>query len=212
MAFEFFGPATRMVGCSALLAFVSLVVGCGKGKPIASGANIDAAQITSQVFKAFDKNGDQKLSKDELVNCPGLMSSIDRFDQNKDGAISTEECQGKFSELERQGASLVAVTFVVRRNGVPVQGATVKLVPESFMGDQSKTASGVTDQDGSTVPSIPDEDIPSEYRGKIRGAPTGIFRVEVTHPSIPIPAKFNTQTTLGRIISRREHEDMVISL
>jgi hypothetical protein len=29
----------------------------------------------------------------------------------------------------------------------------------------------------------------------------GLYRVEITHPSIPVPARYNTETTLGAEVS-----------
>lgn len=182
------------------------------GKSSVGLPKLDPAGTTERVFKEFDKNNDQKLSKDELQSCPGLLTSIDRFDQDRDHAISNAEFKSKLSEIEQQGASLVSFSCIVQRGGIPIQGATVKLVPEAFMADLVKPASGVTDQEGITVPSVPEEDLPKEVRGKVRGVPCGIFRVEVTHPSVAIPAKFNTQTTIGRLVSRRDHDTLTINL
>ena len=69
------------------------------------------------------------------------------------------------------------------------------------MGTDIKPAAGVTERDGMTRPSVADEELPAEYRGRVRGIHCGVFRVMVTHPQIDIPSKYNTQTELGRIIS-----------
>lgn len=201
-----------LISWMSVLLVASCVVGCGAGKSQVDSPKLDPTGTTERVFKEFDKNSDGKLAKDELQTCPGLLSSVERFDDDKDGAISKSEFQAKLTDIERQGASLVTFNCVVQRGGVALQGATVKFVPESFLADFVKPASGVTGQDGLVVPSIPDEDLPAEFRGKVRGVPCGIFRVEVTHPSIAIPAKFNTQTTIGRLVSRRDHDTLTINL
>ena len=163
-------------------------------------------------LKEFDANGDQKLGKDELQKCPGLLAAIGQFDQDRDGTISPNELETKLSEMEKQGAGLVAMTCVVRCGGQPIEGATVNFVPEGFLAGAVKTATGVTAQDGTAVPSVADDDLPSEIRGKVHGVPSGVFRVEVTHPSVSIPAKFNTETTIGRLVTRRDHEPLTIDL
>ena len=53
--------------------------------------------------------------------------------------------------------------------------------------------------------------MPEEYRGRVQGVHCGIFRVVVTHPNVDIPAKYNTQTELGRIVSRRDHDTLTIN-
>ena len=81
-------------------------------------------------------------------------------------------------------------------DGRPLSGATVKLIPEKYLGDEIKAAVGVTNDGGSATMRIPDEDLPEAQRG-IVGVHYGTYKVEITHPTMKIPAKYNTQTTLG---------------
>jgi hypothetical protein len=172
----------------------------------------DPATATDRALAEYDSNGDRNLSRDELKKSPGLLSTIGRFDQDGNGSISAEELKSKLREIRQQEAALVAITCIVTRNNQPLEGATVKFVPEAFMGEDTKPATGITDRNGLAFPSVGDEELPEAYRGKVEGVHCGVFRVEVTHPTVPIPAKYNTQTELGRIVSRRDHETLNVNL
>lgn len=195
--------------CAVLLG--CLLVGCS-GKPggIAPVA-LDPAAATALAMEQLDSNADQKLSADELKACRGLLSALSQFDQDRDGSISAEELSVALSGFQKQDASLVAINCVVNRNNQPLEGAKVEFVPEAFLGGAFKPASGVTAADGRTSPSIPDEDIPEEFRGRVKGVCGGIYRVIITHPTVNIPAKYNTQTELGRIVTRRDHEPLIVN-
>ena len=83
-------------------------------------------------------------------------------------------------------------------NGRPLDKAEVRLVPEFFMEDMIEPATGMTRGDGTVRPSIPDQRTPM-----LR---VGYYRVEVKSSKPPLPAKFNSQTTLGVEISPFSNE------
>jgi hypothetical protein len=69
-------------------------------------------------------------------------------------------------------------------------------VPESFLGDDIKTATGKTGDSGRaalTVPVTGPRDPP--------GAALGLYRVEITKTGDNIPAKYNSETTLGQEVA-----------
>ncbi len=202
-----------MRGCRCdwrLIFFGLLLAGCDRAPAGIALPEWDPASATDRALAEYDSNGDHKLSRDELKKCPGLLSARDRFDQDGDGSISGDELKSKLQELRQQEAALVEITCVVTRNNQPLEGATVKFVVESFLGEAFKPASGVTVRDGTTFPTVPEEELPREYRGRVYGVHCGIYRVFVTHPQVDIPAKYNTETELGRIITRRDHDTLRI--
>ncbi len=142
---------------------------------------------------------------------PSTQTSIGPFDGDGDASISADELKSKLQEIRQNEAALVEVTCVVTRNGQPLEGATVRLVPEAFLGEAVKLATGITARDGTTFPTVAEEELPSEYRGRVFGVHCGIYRVVVTHPQVDIPAKFNTQTQLGRIVTRRDRDPLTIN-
>ena len=160
----------------------------------------------------YDANGDHKLSREELKKCPGLLSAVAHFDRDSDGAISADELKAQLQEIHEQQAALVEVHCSVSKGGRPLEGATVTFVPEPFMGNAFKPSSGVSRPDGTAFPSIPEEELPKELRGRVHGVHCGVFRVTVTHPTVAVPAKFNTQTEIGWIVLLRNHETLTINL
>ena len=72
-------------------------------------------------------------------------------------------------------------------------GATVTFDPEEFLGASFQPCSGVTDDRGEVFISRPGSQIPGIY--------LGFYRVRITKEKANgdemIPAKYNTETTLG---------------
>ncbi len=196
----------------SLLAFGVVLAGCSRFSGNIEIPEWDPAAAADRVLAEYDSNGDRKLSGDELKKCPGLLSGIRTFDGDGDGSISHDEIQTKLDELKQDQAALVEITCEVTRNGRPLEGATVKFVPESFMGDDLKPAVGVTTRDGTAFPTVADEELPEEYRGRVHGIHCGVFRVVVTHPNVDIPDKYNTKSELGRLVTRRDRETLTIHL
>lgn len=190
----------------------SLLAGCsGLTSSGVAPVALDPAAATASAMKEFDSNSDQKLSQDELKACRGLLSAMGQFDQDADGSISADELSSALIGFQKQDASLVAINCVVNHNNKPLEGAKIEFVPEAFLGGAISPASGITGTDGTASPSIPDAEIPEQYRGRVKGVYCGIYRIVVTHPTVQIPAKFNAQSELGRVVTRRDHEPLVVN-
>jgi hypothetical protein len=189
-----------------------LMVGCNRGPDGVAAPELDPQGSTDRVFAQYDANADQQLSREELSESPGLLAALASLDRDRNGAIASDELKASLARFQGEGAGLVTISCFVTRGGQPLENAKVELVPEPFLADIVKPASGVTGPDGTASLSVDESAIPAEYRGRIQGVPTGIFRVVVTHPNIAIPAKYNTQTQLGRIVTRRDHETLTINL
>jgi hypothetical protein len=149
----------------------------------------------------FDKNGDDKLSGDELDKCPGLKAALSRLDPAKTGAVTADMIAARVTAWRASRLGRMSVRCSVSHNGQPLQGAEVKFVPEKFLGTEIKTASGVTDAGGVAMISAPQsrpDDPP--------GVPPGFYRVEITKSGLAIPAKYNTDTVLGAEIASDAQE------
>ena len=64
------------------------------------------------------------------------------------------------------------------------------------MGGLVKAAVGTSNRRGVVHVGIPQEEMPDNLKG-INGMQLGLFKVEITHPDYSIPARYNTETTLG---------------
>jgi hypothetical protein len=90
----------------------------------------------------------------------------------------------------------MGVSCIVTRHGQPLRGATVKFVPEKFLGGDLKPAEGTTDANGiarliTTAPGL-----------SVRGVCPGFYRVEITKSGETIPAHYNTETQLGQEVAQ----------
>jgi hypothetical protein len=171
--------------------------GCNLGGPSSiKPPSIEPSTAADAAIDLYDKDGNAALSESELVPCPGLATSFADFDANADKSLSREEISDRLTEMYSKGTGLTSVGVQLTLDGRPLSGAKVRLVPEEFMGGAVKTAEGVTDRDGSASIGMSDEDLPERLRG-MKMIQLGVYRVEVTHPSVKIPTKYNTQTTLG---------------
>lgn len=178
------------------LEFCVVTIGCSRGPTPVKPPYIDPAAASREAMELYDADHDGKLSDKELEACPGILMHRDLYDTDHDGKISREEVEDRIKKLRASHIGLTRLGVQVRLDGRPLAGATVKLVPEKYLGSDIKGAVGITGPAGSASLSIPDEDLPAAQHG-LTGVHYGTYKVEITHPTIKIPAKYNTQTTLG---------------
>ncbi len=179
---------------------VLVVTGCS-GRPGAihpPDVNADAA--AAQAVELHDANGDGQLSKGEWSASPALVAVAPSYDKDADGNLNVDEITAGFAGWKQSGVGARAVPFAILWNGRPLSGATVRLTPVPFFNGALKGASGQSGPGGAGQLNMAPEDRP-------RNAPDiplmqpGLYQVEITHPSIKIPEKYNSQTTLGIEIS-----------
>ncbi|MEQ8616217.1 MAG: EF-hand domain-containing protein [Lacipirellulaceae bacterium] len=158
--------------------------------------DLDPADAAQQAVELYDKDDNQSLSKEELASCPGLLMSLKAYDLDSDESISEEEIKSRLKKLVEKAAALSRVTVTLKLNKKPLPGATIRFVPEPYLGEAIKSATGKTLKRGVASMAVADEELPDSQKG-IRGIHPGTYRVEITHPEVEIPAKYNTNTTLG---------------
>jgi hypothetical protein len=168
-------------------------------------------QLASGILDRLDRNDDELLDAEELLQSPGLNASIKIFDTSGDGKLSAEEISGRFESWLNENTGLITQRCEVRLNGRPLPGATVTFVPEPFLEGVIPKASGVTDAMGMTEISCDPEDLPAALKS-MRAIKPGVYRVEVTHPQATIPSKYNSETILGRSVSFRNAPTMSLNL
>jgi len=157
--------------------------------------SVDSIAAGKAAVSQFDTDGDGTIRGDELAKVPSLKHALDRVDANGDGAVSAEEIANRVGQWETMQTGRMAVTCMITKDGQPVHGATVKYVPEAFLGSSLQTATGVTDENGLASVSAPTSgNLPP-------GVAPGFYRVEITMEGEVIPAKYNTGTTLGREVA-----------
>lgn len=179
-----------------LFAVIAIAVGCNQGPKPIPVPYVDPTAASEQAISLYDSSGDGKLSVHELAACPGILGHLAIYDTNDDGSVSAEEISERISQLRSSRTGLTSLRIRVRMNGKPLKGAKVKLVPEKYLGDALKTAWGTTNGRGIATMDIKDEDSSTVEQGLI-GVHYGTYKIEITHPNVAVPAKYNSQTSLG---------------
>lgn len=147
-------------------------------------------------MELYDTNHDGKLSTEEMAKCPGVLISIKRYDANNDKSIDVEEFKQHLADLLRHGTGATQLGVGITYNGSPLADAKVVLEPEPYLGTDIQSAEGVTTNSGLAQVGIPADKAPAALKG-MKLIQYGTFKVRITHPKISLPAKYNTETTLG---------------
>ncbi len=157
---------------------------------------IDAKAAGAKAIELFDADKDGKLSGKELDKCPGLKAAIDKIDTSGNGEITAEMIAARIEAWQKSRLGRMSLSCLVTHNGRALDGAEVKFVPEKFLGDNVKTATGKTDQNGMAMLSIP-----THGPGDPPGVAPGFYRVEITKAGEKIPAKYNSETIFGQEVA-----------
>ena len=146
----------------------------------------DAAQAA---IAQYDTNHDGVISGDELDKCPALKAAAKRYSNGGDGKITADSLASQIAKWKGI-ASMSLCVVAVDLDGKPLDGATVTADPETFLGPQFKPATGKTDKTG-------------RAKLKVSGKPGAYFALykvrvsKMVDGKETIPARYNTNTTLG---------------
>ena len=179
----------------ATLGFLVLFTAVGCCSRVPEGPDrpaLDPAASGQQAVASYDKDGDGKISGEELAACPALEMALSRIDTSGDSAISADEIAARIDYYQTAKTTIVSGSTEVTMKGSPVVGATVTFEPETFMGPAFKTCSGLTDERGVAFVSGQDAKFPGIY--------LGLYRVRISKKegdTETIPAKYNTESVLG---------------
>ena len=191
--------ATCYIPTCMLIAFTA---GCIGGPASVGPVSIDAAAAGSAAIEAYDQDGDGKLSAGELAAVPGIAKYANLYDKDSDGSVSGEEITARLQKWQDGGLGFRELVVKIMLDGKPLGGAQVEFIPEAYLGDDVKPAQGETDPDGTGLVGVAKEDMPAALAGKpIFGIKGGTYKVKITHPTKKLPAKFNTETTIGEEVA-----------
>jgi hypothetical protein len=174
-------------GNGAISLIVLAQLGCSRTPDRFEAPTVNPESAALQAIELYDSNGDKSLDTEELAKCPGILSKIALYDQNGNKSVEQDEIAKRLADLLASGTG---------GTGHSLRGATVVLEPEPYLGGEVQTAHGITNGAGSAALGIPPEYVPEHLR-RLKSVHYGTFKVRITHPSMVIPAKYNTETELG---------------
>lgn len=170
--------------------------GCSRGPSRVAPPAIDADRAAAEAIRLYDTNQNGSLNAAELAKCPGVLADLKLYDADGNAEISSAEIATRIRELRRHGVGLTRLNCDVTVNGRGLAGATVTFQPEPYLGDDIKAATGLTNDRGVAQMAISTEDLPADQRD-IKAIHYGTYKVRITHPTVKLPPKYNTETTLG---------------
>jgi hypothetical protein len=110
--------------------------------------------------------------------------------------IDQEEFGQHLADLLRHGTGATQLGVGVTYNGSPLADAKVVMEAEPYLGSDIQSAEGVTTGYGQATVGMPADKVPADLKN-MKLIQYGTFKVRITHPKINLPAKYNTETTLG---------------
>lgn len=198
--------ALSLGGASLLLGWC--LVGCGGGGGSAIHApSLSPSSAASAALAEADANKDQLLDEEELKKLPGLLAALSDVDENKDKKLSADEIRKRLELYRESNVGIMSVSCRVMMDDRPLGNASVRLIPEPFLGSGFKPASGTSEPDGTLELKTEGYDLP--------GVPCGFYRVEVSKSEGGrelVPAKYRSPTTLGLEIGPAVRGEVLIKV
>ena len=195
---------TWLATCAAVM-----TLGCERAPlPPIAPPPLDPETVAAAAVRDGDADGNGTIEKSEFDRLPALAGAIGDFDQDGNGSVSAAELRRWLEDVKASGIAQQAVEGRVLYRNKPLAHVTVTFVPEPCMGGRIKAAEAVTDEGGFFSAKMP--------RAKYRGVHCGLYRIEVsgtTPDGQPLPAHYNTQTTLGVAIGPQNPKgDLTLTL
>jgi hypothetical protein len=172
------------------------VFGCSQGPTRVPAPSINPIAAAEQALELYDVDHDGALNEKELAQCPGILQRLTTYDQNENHRVDREEIVDRIANWVKSRIGLTQVISTVTYQGKPLAGATIVFEPEPYLGSDVKVAQGLTNAQGLVQMAIAAENLPEQVR-KRSLMQCGTYKVRITHPSIKLPTKYNTETTLG---------------
>jgi hypothetical protein len=207
---EIFRKLARAWRFFLLLGWIVPLCGCGQlAQSSVRPPAVNPGEAAKKAIELYDKDRNGLLSPAELAACPGLLTALADYDTSGDKQLGREEIAARLTAMYSSGTGLTPMHCRVTLDSRPLRGARVRLIAEAFLGSDMKSAEGVTDGSGTAAIGISENDLPEKLR-TMKAMQLGLYRVEVTHPTAVIPAKYNTQTTLGYELHPMNSDDLAV--
>ncbi len=194
----------------ALAAGALIVIGGCSASGTGQAPAVDAHAAAAYAMEHSDANKDGAIEQSELSDNPALAAALPSFDVSGDGRLDASEIADGLTQMYASRMNLTDMACTVNRNGRPLVGATLRLSPVEMLGESLPAAEGVTNESGTAHPTVGAELIPTEFKDKPLMYP-GLYSVEITHPTIQLPARYNTATELGCQVNPMARDGMAVT-
>jgi len=196
-------------GAPALLLGALLsAAGCWGGPTAVSAPSLSPQAAAQAAMAEYDVNRDGFLDAQELVRCPALAHGLKALDKNGDKRISADELAQRLEAFAASNVGLVGIPCSVQLDGNPLEGAKVTLRPEKFMGESFKPASGVSDHKGHVLLRTEGQDLPGTQWGYFQ---LEVSKTDAAGKET-LPQRYNRATTLGQEVRPDRREAIVLHL
>jgi hypothetical protein len=179
-----------------VVAYCLTAIGCGNSSSSQLARKAAPAEAAAAAIQAYDTNGDGKLSQEELAKAPALAAGLARVDSNHDGYITRDELQARLQAVDDGPKLIGLVGNVLTAKRRPVDGATVTLIPEPFMGSGLQSYTGTSDKSGTC-----------QFKGaetSLPGLPTGYYQAKVVDPQLNIDQVLGCEVAIDASGNRLE--------
>jgi hypothetical protein len=187
-------------GFSRGLSYIALlaVAGCSSSSQGRLEApSLSPNSVAAQAMAEYDTNHDGSIDGAELDKAPSLKSSLALMDKNGDQKITADEIAARVQAWKDSPIAVIPCVCLVTLDGTKLADATVTFVPEKFLGPAIKPATGKTTAEG--IASMSSEGL--ERNGvKLAGVYCGFYKVTISKiegGTEIVPDRYNTQTELG---------------
>jgi hypothetical protein len=182
--------------------------GCWGGPTPVSAPSLSPQAAAQAAIAEYDVNRDGFLDAQELVRCPALAHGLKALDKNGDKRISADELAERLEAFAASNVGLVGIPCSVQLDGNPLEGAKVTLRPEKFMGESFKPASGVSDHKGHVLLRTEGQDLPGTQWGYFQ---LEVSKTDAAGKET-LPQRYNMATTLGQEVRPDRREAIVLHL
>lgn len=185
---------TKSPTAALLFVVAGLPMGCCGGAPARVEQPAYSPQAGADAITAYDKDGDGAIAGDELDDVPALRAALGQIDTDGDQRLTANEIDARVEEWQRTKIAEMPVRCEVTLDGQPLAGAQIVFEPEPFLGPNVNPASGTTAPSGTGGITLAKEHLSDP---KYAGVACGWYKIRVTSSDREIPARYNTETTLG---------------
>jgi hypothetical protein len=180
---------------------LTLFIGCRRTPARVEVPSLDPSAVGKAALAQYDANGDGAIAGPELDKSPALKAMALAKIGVGDKKITADEIAARVKAWLASRAGLISLSCRVILDDAPLGGATVTLVPEKFLGEAIKPASGTTDQQGFAILTVSDKSLTGK---RLSGVQVGLYRVEISRKQgerESIPARYNVNSELGQEVA-----------